>query len=120
LGFKNQKGSSVSTRKTKQKLEITWIGKENRAKLKSRILLGDPEKSYHAVRRATPGITVGPAGNGTAGQNPRSTRLARPSRWSGKPVTGQSFRGLAAGRLNGKADWQGKSSTVETRSAQRT
>ncbi len=32
----------------KQKLELTWIGKENRAKLEPRILLEDPEKSYHA------------------------------------------------------------------------
>ncbi len=32
----------------KQKLELTWIGKENRPKLEPRILLEDPEKSYHA------------------------------------------------------------------------
>ena len=35
----------------KQKLEPTWIGKENRPKLKSRILLEDPAKSYHARHR---------------------------------------------------------------------
>ncbi|MBU4316453.1 MAG: site-specific DNA-methyltransferase [Proteobacteria bacterium] len=35
----------------KQKLELTWIGKENRAKLEPRILLEDPEKSYHAKHR---------------------------------------------------------------------
>jgi adenine-specific DNA-methyltransferase len=35
----------------KQKLELTWIGKENRPKLEPRILLGDPEKSYHASHR---------------------------------------------------------------------
>lgn len=35
----------------KQKLELTWIGKENRAKLEPRILLEDPEKSYHAGKR---------------------------------------------------------------------
>ena len=35
----------------KQKLELTWIGKENRAKLEPRILLEDPERSYHAPRR---------------------------------------------------------------------
>jgi adenine-specific DNA-methyltransferase len=33
---------------TKQKLELTWIGKEKRPKLEPRILLEDPEKSYHA------------------------------------------------------------------------
>lgn len=38
---------------TKQKLELTWIGKENRPKLEPRILLEDPEKSYHAPHRVT-------------------------------------------------------------------
>jgi adenine-specific DNA-methyltransferase len=33
---------------SKQKLELTWIGKEKRPKLEPRILLEDPEKSYHA------------------------------------------------------------------------
>src|SRR3970040_821284 len=37
----------------KTKLELTWIGKENRPKLEPRILLGDPEKSYHAAHRVT-------------------------------------------------------------------
>jgi adenine-specific DNA-methyltransferase len=35
----------------KQKLELTWIGKEKRPKLEPRILLEDPSKSYHAKRR---------------------------------------------------------------------
>lgn len=37
----------------KQKLELTWIGKENRPKLEPRILLEDPEKSYHARQRVS-------------------------------------------------------------------
>jgi len=37
----------------KQKLELTWIGKEKRPKLEPRILLEDPEKSYHAKHRVT-------------------------------------------------------------------
>jgi adenine-specific DNA-methyltransferase len=37
----------------KQKLELTWIGKENRPKLEPRILLEDPELSYHARHRVT-------------------------------------------------------------------
>jgi len=37
----------------KQKLELTWIGKENRPRLEPRILLEDPEKSYHAKHRVT-------------------------------------------------------------------
>jgi adenine-specific DNA-methyltransferase len=35
----------------KKKLELTWIGKENRPKLEPRILLEDPAKSYHAKHR---------------------------------------------------------------------
>jgi adenine-specific DNA-methyltransferase len=38
---------------SKQKLELTWIGKENRPKLEPRILLEDPERSYHAKQRVT-------------------------------------------------------------------
>lgn len=37
----------------KQKLELTWIGKENRPKLEPRILLEDAEKSYHAKHRVS-------------------------------------------------------------------
>ncbi|MCK6530440.1 site-specific DNA-methyltransferase [Myxococcota bacterium] len=37
----------------KTKLELTWIGKENRPRLEPRILLEDPELSYHAPRRVT-------------------------------------------------------------------
>jgi len=37
----------------RQKLELTWIGKENRPRLEPRILLEDPEKSYHAKHRVT-------------------------------------------------------------------
>ena len=35
----------------KQKLELTWIGTENRPRLEPRILLEEPEKSYHAKHR---------------------------------------------------------------------
>jgi adenine-specific DNA-methyltransferase len=37
----------------KQKLELTWIGKENRPRLEPRILLEDPEKSCHAKHRVS-------------------------------------------------------------------
>ena len=37
----------------KPKLELTWIGKDKRPKLEPRILLEDPEKSYHASHRVT-------------------------------------------------------------------
>lgn len=39
----------------RQKLELTWIGKEVRPKLEPRILLGDPENSYHAKHRVSDG-----------------------------------------------------------------
>lgn len=35
------------------KLELTWIGKDKRPKLEPRILLEDPEKSYHAEHRVS-------------------------------------------------------------------
>lgn len=35
----------------KQRLELTWIGKDIRPKLEPRILLEDPDKSYHAAHR---------------------------------------------------------------------
>jgi adenine-specific DNA-methyltransferase len=35
----------------KQKLELTWIGKDQRPRLEPRILIEDPEKSYHAKHR---------------------------------------------------------------------
>jgi adenine-specific DNA-methyltransferase len=37
------------------KLELTWIGKENRPRLEPRVLLEDPEKSYHAKFRVKNG-----------------------------------------------------------------
>ncbi len=38
---------------SKQKLELSWIGKEKRPKLEPRILLEDPERSYHAKHRVS-------------------------------------------------------------------
>jgi|GEM_PF-615933 len=35
----------------KQKLELTWIGKEHRPRLEPRILLEEPERSHHAAHR---------------------------------------------------------------------
>jgi adenine-specific DNA-methyltransferase len=37
----------------KQKLELTWIGKDARPRLEPRILLEDPNKSYHAKHRVS-------------------------------------------------------------------
>jgi adenine-specific DNA-methyltransferase len=34
----------------KTKLELTWIGKENRPRLERRILLETPEQFYHVPR----------------------------------------------------------------------
>ena len=35
------------------KLELTWIGKDARPRLEPRILIEDPEKSYHAPHRVS-------------------------------------------------------------------
>lgn len=51
------------SRQRKQKLELTWIGKENRPKLEPRILLEDPSKSYHASRRVKPDAQPGEPGD---------------------------------------------------------
>ena len=37
----------------KQKLELTWIGKEKRQKLEPRILIEEPNKSCHAKHRVS-------------------------------------------------------------------
>lgn len=37
----------------KQKLELTWVGKESRPRLEPRILIEDPAKSYHAAARVS-------------------------------------------------------------------
>jgi adenine-specific DNA-methyltransferase len=37
----------------KQKLELTWVGKKDRPRLEPRILIEDPESSYHAKQRVT-------------------------------------------------------------------
>jgi adenine-specific DNA-methyltransferase len=34
-----------------QKLELTWIGKDQRPRLEPRILLEDMQRSYHAKQR---------------------------------------------------------------------
>lgn len=39
--------------KHKQKLELTWIGKEERPRIEPRILLEDPAKSYHAKHKVS-------------------------------------------------------------------
>lgn len=44
----------TNTGNGKQRLELTWIGKENRPRLEPRILLEDPEKSHHAAQRVSP------------------------------------------------------------------
>jgi len=38
----------------KNKLELTWIGKNVRPRLEPRILLEDPSLSHHAAQRVTP------------------------------------------------------------------
>ena len=54
----------------KPKLELTWIGKDIRPKLEPRILIEDPEKSYHAGFRT--GQTTAPDKAATADRAPNS------------------------------------------------
>jgi len=42
----NQQKNGKTSRKRKQRLELTWIGKDDEVKLEPRILIEDPEKSY--------------------------------------------------------------------------
>ncbi len=39
--------------KNKQKLELTWIGKDERPKLEPRVLVEEPDRSYHAKHRVS-------------------------------------------------------------------
>ncbi len=39
--------------KSNTRLELTWIGKEKRPKLEPRVLIEDPDKSYHAAHRVS-------------------------------------------------------------------
>jgi adenine-specific DNA-methyltransferase len=69
----------------KQKLELTWIGKENRPRLEPRILLEDPEKSYHAQYRVKEGKAL-------TAENTKSAE------------TSDSLRSLRSLRLNDPGD----------------
>ena len=51
-----------------QKLELTWIGKENQPKLEPRILIEDPEKSYgHTPNPSQEGNKESPLSGGDSG-----------------------------------------------------
>jgi adenine-specific DNA-methyltransferase len=43
----------VTLMQKRQRLELMWIGKDNRPRLEPRILVEDPERSYHARQRMT-------------------------------------------------------------------
>jgi len=43
----------MNNQKKKEKLKLTWIGKEKRPRLEPRILLEDTELSYHAEKRVS-------------------------------------------------------------------
>ena len=51
--MENRVATGGITLARKQKLELTWIGKDEQPKLEPRILLEDPELSYHAKERVT-------------------------------------------------------------------
>jgi adenine-specific DNA-methyltransferase len=62
---------------SKQKLELTWIGKENRPKLEPRILIEDAEKSYHAGFRVKTGRDGSRAAAENAEENLRASAPLR-------------------------------------------
>ena len=63
-----------------QKLELTWIGKENRPHLEQRILLEDPEKSYvYPTIRAKVPQAVALLPNAGPGRTPLDTELSGPA-----------------------------------------
>lgn len=39
--------------RNKTRLELTWIGKDQRPRLEPRILIEEPERSYHAAHRVS-------------------------------------------------------------------
>lgn len=43
----------MADKQNKQRLELTWIGKDKKARPEPRILLSDDEKSYHAEKRVS-------------------------------------------------------------------
>ncbi|AUI35669.1 Type III methyltransferase M.BclIV [[Bacillus] caldolyticus] len=51
--MENRVATGGITLAQKQKLELTWIGKDEQPKLEPRILLEDPELSYHAKERVS-------------------------------------------------------------------
>ncbi|MGH8497973.1 MAG: site-specific DNA-methyltransferase [Methylococcales bacterium] len=61
----------------KQKLELTWIGKENRPKLEPRILLEDPALSYHARFRVKSGPPI--SADSFETDNPQITQISADS-----------------------------------------
>ena len=58
----------------KQKLELTWIGKDIRPKLEPRILIEDPAKSYHAEFRTSQTTTSHKAATVGRATNPAPPR----------------------------------------------
>ena len=75
----------------KQKLELTWIGKDVRPRLEPRILLEDSEKSYHAQYRVR-------EGKGLTTENAKSTEGEK----AASPLS--SLSSLRSLRLNDPGD----------------
>jgi 3-phenylpropionate/cinnamic acid dioxygenase small subunit len=53
-----QRAVAVTRPKAKPKLELTWIGKEDRSRLESRVF-EDRERSYHAAERVSENDQLG-------------------------------------------------------------
>jgi adenine-specific DNA-methyltransferase len=86
----------------KQKLELTWIGKDVRPRLEPRILLEEPEKSYHAKYRVKAGKAL-TAENAKSTENSGSLRSLRflrlndpDDRFDNRLIFGDNFLALPA------------------------
>ena len=79
----------------KQKLELTWIGKEKRPRLEPRGLAEDAAKSHHAVTQNQRRRSF------RRSEHPLPRRPAVPS-WKRKVLEGEAV----TGRLDSKADGQ--------------
>jgi len=61
------------------KLELTWIGKENRPRLEPRILIEDPAKFYHAKFKRSDQQSAVSEGEGSQQQRPETKAQRRAS-----------------------------------------
>jgi hypothetical protein len=99
-----------------RELELTWIGKENRPRLEPRILLEEPQRSYHAPLRVTDAgvATVAAALHYTNGSAIRAGRQqpqgptrhsTMPADWRGRSCASMRSAVVTTGRKPTRLNW---------------